>query len=221
MAYRDGIAPATPYSLLLAESIPYLPGLTAVDLGTGSGLLEIVTLMQGARKVYLLDTYEKAIELALENGRKNGVVDRMEYLPIGDSILPLPTGERVDFILSNPAQLPLPEREAEHSPFYAGPDGRSMIEALIREAPGRLSPGGRILMTHNSLTNLPKSIALFESLGFHTRIVAEKEIAFRPFIDRDWMDQIGGAELGLYHVRDGIPYELLCVIQARLDHQDN
>lgn len=42
MAFRDGIAPATAYSLLLAENIPELPGQTLVDLGTGSGFLAIV-----------------------------------------------------------------------------------------------------------------------------------------------------------------------------------
>ncbi len=48
------------------------------------------------------------------------------------------------------------------------------------------------------------------------RIVAERTLAFRPFIDRDWLDTLGGAAEGLYFVRDGVAYEKLCVIEARV-----
>lgn len=214
MAFRDGIAPATAYSQLLAENIPLLTGQTVVDLGTGSGFLAIVARLQGATKVYLLDTYDKAIGLAMENAERNGVREGLIHLPIGKDMVPLPPGERVDLILSNPAQLPLPQAEQENSPFYAGPEGRSMIDPLIREASEKLLPSGRLLMTQNSLANLQKSLALLASLGFDARIVAEQEIAFRPFIDRKWLDTLGGSNAGLYHVRDGVAYERLCIIEG-------
>lgn len=214
MVFRDGIAPTTAYSLLLAENIPELSGQTVVDLGTGSGFLAIVARLQGAKTVYLLDTYDKAIGLAMENADRNGVREGLVHLPIGSEMVPLPHGERVDLILSNPAQLPLPEAEMENSPFYAGPEGRAMVEPLIREASEKLLPSGRLLMTHNSLANLQKNFDLLDSLGFATRIVAEQEIAFRPFIDRKWLDTLGGTAAGLYHVRDGIAYERLCIVEG-------
>ncbi len=71
-------------------------------------------------------------------------------------------------------------------------------------------------MTHNSLANLPKSLARIEDLGMELRIVAERTLALRPFVDRDWLDTLGGAPEGLYFVRDGVAYEKLCVIEARL-----
>ena len=221
MAFRDGIAPATAYSLLLAENIPELPGQTVVDLGTGSGFLAIVARLQGAKTVYLLDTYDKAMGLAMENAERNGVREGLIHLPIGSEMVPLPHGERVNLILSNPAQLPLPEAEMENSPFYAGPEGRAMIDPLIREASEKLLPSGRLLITHNSLANLQKSFDLLESLGFETRIVAEQEIAFRPFIDRKWLDTLGGSAAGLYHVRDGIAYERLCILEGLKGKKQN
>jgi release factor glutamine methyltransferase len=211
--FRDGVGPASPYSLLVAESIPDLTGKAVVDLGTGSGILAIVASLQGARKVYLLDTYDKAIGLALENGKRNGVDDRLIHLPIGSAMLPLPVGESVDFIL-NPAQLPLPQQERENSPFYAGPDGRSMIDALIREAPMKLNPSGHVLMTHTSLANIRKTLDMFKANGLQVQILAERAIAFRSFIDRGWLDKLGGEAEGLYSVRDGIPYETLYVVDA-------
>jgi release factor glutamine methyltransferase len=214
--FRDDVGPASTYSLILAENIPDLTGKTVVDLGTGSGILAIVASLQGAIKVYLLDTYDKAISLALENGERNGVRDRFIHLPIGTTMLPLPVGAKVDFILSNPAQLPLPQQERENSPFYAGPDGRSMIDALIREAPTKLNPSGHLLITHNSLANLRKSLDMLKSVGLRPRILAERSIPFRPFIDRAWLDHLGGEAEGLYSVRDGDAYETLYVVDASI-----
>ena len=212
--FRDDVGPASAYSLLLAENIPDLTGKTAVDLGTGSGILAIVACLQGAARVYIVDTYDNAISLALENGKRNGVGDRLIHLPIGAAMLPLPTGEKVDVILSNPAQLPLPQQDRENSPFYAGSDGRSMIDALIVEAPMKLNPSGHLLMTHNSLANLNKSLAMLKSVGLQPRILAEQSIPFRPFIDRAWLDKLGGEAKDLYSVRNGIAYETLYVVDA-------
>ena len=211
---RDDVGPVSPYSLLLAESVPDLADKTVVDLGTGSGILAILASLQGAKKVYLLDTYDKAISLALENGERNGVGDRLMHLPVGSTMLPLPVGEKVDFILSNPAQLPLPQQDRDNSPFYAGPDGRSMIDALIVEAPTKLNRSGHLLMTHNSLANLNKSLTMLKSVGLQPRILAERSIPFRPFIDRAWLDKLGGEAKDLYSVRNGIAYETLYVIDA-------
>lgn len=216
--FRDDVGPASAYSLLLAENIPDLTGKTAVDLGTGSGILAIVASLQGAAAVYLLDTYDRAISLALENGKRNGVADRLIHLPIGAAMLPLPAGKKVDVILSNPAQLPLPQQDRENSPFYAGPDGRSMIDALIVEAPTKLTPSGNLLMTHNSLANLNRSLAMLKSVGLRPRILAERSIPFRPFIDRAWLDKLGGEAEGLYSVRNGIAYETLYVVEATAPH---
>jgi release factor glutamine methyltransferase len=216
--FRDDVGPASAYSLLLAENIPDLTGKTVVDLGTGSGILAIVASLQGAKTVYLLDTYDKAISLALENGKRNGVEDRLIHLPIGASMLPLPAGKKVDVILSNPAQLPLPQQDRENSPFYAGPDGRSMIDALIREAPMKLNSSGWLLMTHNSLANLSKSLIMLKSVGLHPRILAERSIPFRAFIDRAWLDKLGGEAEGLYSVRNDTAYETLYVVDATAEH---
>ena len=162
-----------------------------------------------------MDSFDEAIALALDNARRNGVEAGLVHLPIGESLIPLPQGELIDYIICNPAQLPLPQREIENSPFYAGPDGRALIDPLIAEAPSKLSPGGGLLMTHNSLANLPKSLARIKDLGMESRIVAERSLEFRPFIDRHWLDSLGGVPEGLYFVREGGAYEKLCVLEAR------
>jgi 16S rRNA G1207 methylase RsmC len=215
LAAREDVGPVSPYSLLLADNIPDLTGQTVVDVGSGSGFLAILARLQGAERVYLLDTYDSAIESALENAKLNGVRKGLVPLPTGASMVPLPEGERVDLILSNPAQLPLSQPERENSPFYAGPEGRLMIDELIKEAPGKLTSSGRLLITHNSLANLPKSVRLLESLGMRHRILAERRLPFRAFIDRSWLDTLGGEAEGLYSVREGVAYERVCVLEAQ------
>ena len=212
---RDGVVPPTLYSLFLAEHIPEMDGATVVDLGTGSGILAIVAKLQGAARVYVLDTNAMAVEVALANAERNAVADGLVQLATGKSMLPLPAGEKVDMVICNPAQLPLPAPDRVDSAFYAGADGRLMIDGVIREAPDRLLPLGRLLMTHNSLTDLPKSLRLMASHGLETRILAERTIEFRPFIDRDWIDRLGGTESGLYTIRDGRAYETLYLLEAR------
>jgi hypothetical protein len=71
-------------------------------------------------------------------------------------------------------------------------------------------------MTHNSLANLPKSLSLLRSLKLEPNVVAERQIAFRPFIDRPWLDSLGGTSAGLYTIRDGVAYETLYVIDAQM-----
>jgi ribosomal protein L11 methylase PrmA len=98
--------PATAYSLLLAENIPEITGQTFVDLGTGSGPLAIVARAQGAKTIYLLDTFDIATGQAMENAERNGVHAGLIHLSIGSDMVPLPSGERVDLILSNPPSTP-------------------------------------------------------------------------------------------------------------------
>lgn len=213
---RESVGPPTPYTMLLAESIPDIAGLSLVDIGTGSGFLAIVACLQGASRVHVLDTNPAAIEAAFANAALNGVRDRLVELPIGESIIPLPPGKTVDVILSNPAQLPVPRAAEALSPYEAGPDGRRMIEAVIRATPARLAPGGRLLMVHNSATDFPRSLALMQSLGLTPRVLGERTLELRPLFDRDWLDRLGGVAKGLYSVSNGKAFETIRAVEARL-----
>ena len=215
IAAYENVWPPTPYSLLLAESIPNLAGLTVIDIGTGSGILGIVASLQGAARVYILDTNPAAIAAAMDNAERNGVRKRFLPLPVGDTIIPLPSGETVDVVISNPPQLPLPKPEA-NNPNYAGSDGRDIIEKLIRDTPARLSAAGRLLVVLNSVSDFPKSLALMKSVGLQPRVLAKRSIELRPLFDCNWLDQLGGTSHGLYTVRDGRAYETIYAVEARL-----
>ena len=216
LAERATVGPPTPYTFLLAEHIAAMPGATAIEIGTGSGILAIVAALQGAARVLVVDTNPAAIEAAIANAELNGVGDRIVPLSVGDSIIPLPAGETVDLVISNPAQLPLPAAAEAHNPYYAGPDGRRMIDAVVGAAPRSLKPGGRLLMVLNSVTDFPASLALMRAVGLEPRVLEERSLELRPLFDRAWLDQLGGAGRGLYSLRDGTAYETIYAVGARL-----
>ena len=46
-----------------------------------------------------------------------------------------------------------------------------MIDDVITETPGRLSPGGRLFMVQNSVTDFPKSMGMMQALGLKPRVI--------------------------------------------------
>ncbi len=218
IANRDGVMPPSPYTLFLAQHLPEMTGWTIVDVGTGSGILAIVARLLGAITAFVNDTNVDAVDLAMENAERNGVLEGMIPLPLSSTgdLLPLPMGTRVDAVICNPAQLPMPAPEVPDDPYFAGTDGRRMIEGVIEETPRWLHQGGRLFMVHNSMADFPASLALLNTPGFDTRVLAQRTLEFRPFFNRSWFDRLGGPARGLYTVVDGRAYETLYVLEARL-----
>ena len=91
-----------------------------------------------------------------------------------------------------------------------------MIDDVITATPGRLSPGGRLFMVQNSVTDFPKSMAMMQAVGLKPRVVEERSLELRPLFDRDWLDELGGVSRGLYTVSDGLAYETIYAVEARL-----
>jgi len=70
---------------------------TLADIGTGSGILAICGAKLGAEKIYACDNDETVIETAIENARKNGVLDKCVFEHnTADKIK-----EKFDFITAN------------------------------------------------------------------------------------------------------------------------
>lgn len=72
MAFGTGLHPTTQLCLMLLERYAQ-PGLTTLDLGTGSGILAIAAAKLGAGPVVALDNDPIAVKVAAENVERNGV----------------------------------------------------------------------------------------------------------------------------------------------------
>jgi release factor glutamine methyltransferase len=121
---------------------------TIADIGTGCGAIAVsLALELPQARIYATDISAAALEVALGNCRKHGVIDRVRLLQ-GDMLAPLP--HPVDLIIAN---LPyVKESELAETGFEprlaldGGPDGTERIGRLCRQINSKLRPDGYLLL---------------------------------------------------------------------------
>ena len=141
-----------------------------LDLGTGSGAIALaIKAERPDATVVGADASLDALEAARANGERLGL--DVEWVR-SDWLAAL--GERTfDAILCNPPYVESGDPhldELAHEPRAAldgGPDGLDSIRAVLRGAPGRLSPGGVLILEHGS-GQQADVIALAARAGFDT-----------------------------------------------------
>lgn len=129
-----------------------------VDLCTGSGCIAISLANELPKaRFFATDRSERALHIAQENARQNGVADRIRFLE-GDLFGPLEEMDlrgRIDCIVTNPPYIrseELPALQPEVRDFepemalIAGPKGTEIAQQIIRVAPEYLKPGGSLIM---------------------------------------------------------------------------
>ncbi|MCJ7604668.1 MAG: peptide chain release factor N(5)-glutamine methyltransferase [Dehalococcoidales bacterium] len=124
---------------------------SVADIGTGSGAIAVsLALKIPGIVVYATDISASALNTARENAKKHGVADRIIFRE-GDLLEALP--EPVDLICANlpyvrEADLPEdgPLQFEPREALAGGPDGLTYLERMFRKAPGKLKPGGGMLL---------------------------------------------------------------------------
>jgi release factor glutamine methyltransferase len=129
-----------------------------VDLCTGSGCIAISLAKELPKaRIFATDRSDRAVYMARENARKNGVADRIRFLE-GDLFGPLEEMDlrgRIDGIAANPPYVRSGElttlqpevRDFEpETALIAGPEGTEIAERIIHQAPEYLKPGGLLIM---------------------------------------------------------------------------
>lgn len=127
-----------------------------MEVGTGSGAIAIA-LAKELRGCFILaeDISWKAILVAKENARIQGVSDTIRFL-VGDLFPPLKEGKSLfDLILSNPPYIPsskirtLAREIAEFEPKIAldgGPDGLELLRRIVTGSVSFLKDGGWLMV---------------------------------------------------------------------------
>ncbi len=129
-----------------------------VDLCTGSGCIAVSIAKELPKsRIFATDRSDRALHIAQENARLNGVADRIRFLE-GDLFGPLEELNllsRIDCIATNPPYvrsgdlITLQPEVRDFEPeiaLVAGPEGTELAERIIHQAPEYLKPGGALIM---------------------------------------------------------------------------
>jgi len=122
-----------------------------LDIGTGSGVIALTLACElPGSEVQATDISEDALLLAAENAiRHEAAAVRFSHEDL------LPSGAEVyDLIVANLPYIPTGEiaslaEEVRRDPHWAldgGADGLDLVRRLVEAAPGRLAPGGALLL---------------------------------------------------------------------------
>jgi len=130
-------------------------GLTALDIGTGTGAIALSLLREGPfARVVATDSSPVALALAAENAERMGLGENLE-LREGRLFDPLRPQERFHVIVSNPPYVPEGDRASlapevrDWDPpeaLFAGPEGLDVLLPLVEGAMAFLLPGGLLAL---------------------------------------------------------------------------
>lgn len=155
---RRVLIPRPESELLVEKALEWATGRSdeaalICEIGTGSGAIAITLAWYLHRsQVYATDISPGALEVAARNCRQHRVAQRVKLLG-GNLLETLP--EPVDLIVANLPYLSrreieaLPPEIADYEPGLAldgGETGLDVIMALSGQVPGRLRPGGLLLL---------------------------------------------------------------------------
>lgn len=163
-------------------------GVTIADVGTGSGCIAVsLALARPECRVVATDLSADALDLARENARAHGVLERIEFRR-GD-LLAGQADESLDAVVSNPPyvstsvwrKLPADIRDREpRSALDGGESGLEVIARLIPQAKSALKRGGTLFMEIGEdqgesvrnllIENTLHSVEIRKDLAGHDRI---------------------------------------------------
>jgi release factor glutamine methyltransferase len=166
-----------------AQCLPDRP--VIVDVCTGSGALAVALSQQWpAARVLGVDDSDTALEYA----RRNSAGTAVELL-CADVTEPGLLGELdglVDLVVANPPYVPdgvqLEPEVSQHDPHHAvfgGPDGMTVITAVVGLAGRWLRPGGLFAVEHDEATSL-RTVELISGTELFDDVRARADLTGRP-----------------------------------------
>ena len=166
-----------------AQRLPDAP--VIVDLCTGSGALALALARQwpNARVIGIEDS-DAALEYARTNA-KGTTVELLKADVTAPGVLRQLDGQ-VDLLVSNPPYVPdgaeLDPEVLDHDPSHAvfgGPDGMTVITAIVQLAQRVLRPGGLLAVEHDDTTSAQTAELISGTAGFES-VVRRQDLTRRP-----------------------------------------
>lgn len=177
--------PETESMLEWALAQPLSQNSVIVDLCTGSGALALALSNHWPdARIVAVDDSEDALDYARRNVAETPVELIRADVTRQGLLAELEGG--VDLIVANPPYIPdgatLEPEVAEHDPAHAlfgGPEGMTVINAIVELAAGWLRNGGRCAIEHDDTTS-ELTVEAFTRTGRFDDVTARHDLAGRP-----------------------------------------
>lgn len=168
-------------TFLLAENLKVKKTDKVLEIGTGTGIIAIIT-SKITERVIAVDINKYAVECAKKNSDINQSNIDIRLGDLFDSL----KDEKFDTILFNTPYLPTNEDEQVDDELEAawdgGVDGRVVINRFIEEVSEHLNPSGRVQLVQSSLSNVEETIGRLMEKGFDVSITASERFFFEEVV---------------------------------------
>jgi release factor glutamine methyltransferase len=144
----------TPVTELFTSWLPYPPGGTFLEMGSGAGVTAVLAARSGCRSVTAVDISAASVRNTRRNAERHGVADRVRVLR-SDMFSALDPDERFDLIFWNSNFVETPEgfvNETDLHHAFFDPQYQAH-RAFVHAGPKHLTDQGRILLGFSDLGN--------------------------------------------------------------------
>ncbi|MEU6162854.1 methyltransferase [Streptomyces tanashiensis] len=169
---------------LFASWLSYAGVERFLEIGSGAGVIAVTAAIAGCRSVTAVDIDSAAVENTLRNARRHGVSNRVECFQ-GDLFSALPESNEFDLIFWNSNFIEPPSDFALHTPLRRAifDPGYEAHDRFLREAPGWLSPQGRLFLGFSDLGNTEHLRELAATQGLSIRMERSASIPYAQPIE--------------------------------------
>ena len=170
-------------TILIAEKLDVKENDNVLDVGTGCGILAILSA-KTAKHVVAVDINPYAIKCAQKNAKTYEVTGKIDFLQ-GDLFEAITKNQKFSLILFNSPYLPSEPGEENSwigKAWAGGPTGRNVINRFIDAVPDWLDADGKVLLVQSSLSDPYKTIEMFNELKFQAKIVSEVKFPFETVV---------------------------------------
>ncbi|MEU4655991.1 class I SAM-dependent methyltransferase [Streptomyces sp. NPDC023723] len=137
-----------------------------LEIGCGSGVIAVASALGGCDRVVAVDISEAAVRNTALNAERHGVRDRVRSLR-GDLFAGLAPEERFDTVFWHSNYVLAPAEYQYRTMLERGyvDPGYATHRRFLTEAPGRLAPGGSVLLHFSGRGDLDGLLRIAEECG--------------------------------------------------------